>query len=173
MNSDSAFGAEPDQLQRLFEIGLDKTDLDEDTPPIARWDLLKEMPGSRIGPYQLTRILGEGGMGLVYLAQQEHPIRRHVALKVIKPGMDSARAITRFEAERQALALLDHPNIAHVLDAGTTEAGRVRYLAQGLPRYVRRGIGEVSREDQAAIDLHKCRLRRPSPRSGRQSGFRD
>ena len=77
-----------------------------------------------IGRYKLLSILGEGGMGIVYLAEQEQPIRRQVALKVIKPGMDSARVIARFEAERQALALLDHPNLAHVHDAGTTENGR-------------------------------------------------
>jgi len=71
----------------------------------------------------LLSVLGEGGMGIVYLAEQQEPIRRKVALKVIKPGMDSKRVIARFEAERQALALLDHPNIAHVYDAGTTEAG--------------------------------------------------
>jgi len=74
--------------------------------------------------YEIVEKLGEGGMGIVYLAQQKVPIKRRVALKVIKPGMDSARVIARFEAERQALALLDHPNIARVFDAGTTELGR-------------------------------------------------
>ena len=81
-------------------------------------------PGEKIGPYKLLRILGEGGYGIVYLAERHRPVKRRVALKVIKPGMDTKQVIARFEAERQALALLDHPNIAHVFNAGTTEAGR-------------------------------------------------
>ena len=91
--------------------------------------------GSRIGPYKLLQEIGEGGMGTVFMAEQEEPIRRRVALKIIKPGMDSAQIIARFEAERQALALMDHPNIARVLDAGTTESGRpyfVMELVQGV-----------------------------------------
>lgn len=92
--------------------------------------------GSTIGPYQLVRMLGEGGMGVVYHAQQLHPIRRDVALKVIKPGMDSKQVIARFESERQALALMDHPNIAHVFDAGTTSGGLPYFameLVDGIP----------------------------------------
>jgi len=89
-----------------------------------------EQPGSQIGRYKLLSVLGEGGMGIVYLAEQRQPIRRQVALKVIKPGMDSKRVIARFEAERQALALLDHPNIAHVYDAGTTETGRPYFVME-------------------------------------------
>jgi serine/threonine protein kinase/tetratricopeptide (TPR) repeat protein len=81
---------------------------------------LPEGPGSRIGPYKLLQEIGEGGMGTVYLAEQNEPVRRLVALKIIKPGMDSRQVIARFEAERQALALMDHPNIAKVLDAGQT-----------------------------------------------------
>jgi serine/threonine protein kinase len=80
-----------------------------------------ERPGTIIGPYKLVEQIGEGGMGTVYLAQQTEPVKRLVALKVIKPGMDSRQVIARFEAERQALALMDHPNIAKVFDAGTTE----------------------------------------------------
>ena len=83
-----------------------------------------EGPGTKIGHYELLKQIGEGGMGLVYLAQQKEPVKRQVALKIIKPGMDSKEVIARFDAERQALALLEHPNIAHVFDAGTTEAGR-------------------------------------------------
>jgi WD40 repeat protein/serine/threonine protein kinase len=85
-----------------------------DHPPLV------EGPGARIGPYKLREQIGEGGMGAVYVAEQQHPVRRKVALKIIKPGMDSAQVIARFEAERQALALMDHQNIARVLDAGTT-----------------------------------------------------
>jgi WD40 repeat protein/serine/threonine protein kinase len=77
-------------------------------------------PGAQIGPYKLLQQIGEGGMGVVFMAEQREPIRRLVAIKIIKPGMDSAQVIARFEAERQALALMDHPNIAKVLDAGTT-----------------------------------------------------
>jgi serine/threonine protein kinase len=97
---------------------------------------LGEQPGTRIGPYLLLRQIGEGGMGVVFMAEQETPVRRIVALKVIKPGMDSAQVIARFEAERQALALMDHSHIARVLDAGTTESGRpffVMELVDGLP----------------------------------------
>src|SRR5262249_35449456 len=93
-------------------------------------------PGAVIGPYKLLQAIGEGGMGAVFMAEQEHPVRRRVALKVIKPGMDSRQVIARFEAERQALALMDHPHIAKVLDAGTTESGRpyfVMELVKGVP----------------------------------------
>src|SRR6056297_451664 len=89
-----------------------------------------------IGPYKLLEPIGEGGMGVVYLAQQSQPVRRMVALKVIKPGMDSRQVIARFEAERQALAMMDHPNIARVLDAGTTDQGHpyfVMELVRGIP----------------------------------------
>src|SRR5262245_9954877 len=93
-------------------------------------------PESRIGPYKLLQKLGEGGMGAVYVAEQEQPVRRRVALKIIKAGMDSAHVLARFEQERQVLALLDHPNIAKVLEAGTTEAGRpyfVMEMVKGIP----------------------------------------
>jgi serine/threonine protein kinase len=83
-----------------------------------------ETVGSVIGPYKLMEQIGEGGMGVVFVAQQEQPVRRKVALKIIKPGMDTKQVIARFEAERQALAMMNHPNIAKVLDAGTT--GEVR-----------------------------------------------
>ena len=95
-----------------------------------------EGPGTRIGPYKLLQPIGEGGMGVVFMAEQERPVRRMVALKVIKPGMDTALVVARFEAERQALALMDHNHIARVLDAGTTETGRpffVMELVHGVP----------------------------------------
>ena len=88
--------------------------------------------GSEIGPYKLLNILGEGRYGIVYLAQQARPIRRKVALKIVKPGMDFRQVIARFEAEKQALALLDHPNVAQVYDAGTTEAGRPYFVIEGI-----------------------------------------
>jgi serine/threonine protein kinase/WD40 repeat protein len=97
---------------------------------------LSESPGSRIGRYKLLQAIGEGGMGVVYMAEQEEPVRRRVALKIIKLGMDTKAVVARFEAERQALALMDHPNIARVLDGGATETGRpyfVMELVQGVP----------------------------------------
>jgi eukaryotic-like serine/threonine-protein kinase len=95
-----------------------------------------ERPGSQIGRYKLLQQIGEGGMGTVYMAEQTQPVQRKVALKLIKPGMDSGQIIARFEAERQALAMMDHINIARVLDAGTTEHGRpyfVMELIHGVP----------------------------------------
>ena len=90
----------------------------------------REEVGKRIGPYKLLQELGEGGCGVVYMAEQEAPVRRKVALKVIKLGMDTKNVIARFEAERQALALMDHPNIARVLDAGATETGRPYFVME-------------------------------------------
>ena len=94
--------------------------------------LKPEEPGDRIGRYKLLQQIGEGGCGVVYMAEQEEPVRRRVALKVIKLGMDTKEVIARFEAERQALAMMDHPNIAKVLDAGATRDG---------PAVLRHGTG--------------------------------
>jgi serine/threonine protein kinase len=107
-----------------------------DTPIPGGRTEVQEGPGTRIGSYQLVQEVGAGGMGTVFLAAQTEPVKRQVALKVIKPGMDSRQVIARFEGERQALALMDHPNIARVLDAGTTESGRpyfVMELVTGVP----------------------------------------
>jgi WD40 repeat protein/serine/threonine protein kinase len=108
----------------------------DDAQPALPGQALVEAVGMRIGPYQLVQQLGEGGMGTVFVADQATPVKRRVALKVIKPGMDSAQILYRFEAERQALALMDHSNIAKVLDGGTTPAGRpyfVMELVKGVP----------------------------------------
>jgi eukaryotic-like serine/threonine-protein kinase len=106
-------------------------------PPLAAHAApAAEGPGTMIGPYKLVQPIGEGGMGTVWLAQQTEPVKRLVALKIIKPGMDSRQVIARFEAERQALALMDHPHIAKVLDGGTTSSGRpffVMELVKGVP----------------------------------------
>lgn len=105
-------------------------------PDVPAADGPREAPGARIGPYKLLQPIGEGGMGVVWMAEQQESVRRLVALKVIKAGMDSAQVVARFEAERQALALMDHPHIAKVFDAGTTEAGRpyfVMELVKGIP----------------------------------------
>jgi WD40 repeat protein/serine/threonine protein kinase len=101
------------------------------TPPTAA-----EGPGAHVGPYKLLQQIGEGGMGTVFMAEQTEPVRRKVALKLIRPGMGSDQVVARFEAERQALALMDHPNIARVIDAGTTADGRpyfVMELVKGVP----------------------------------------
>src|SRR5438093_686898 len=89
-----------------------------------------EKPGDRISRYKLLQQIGEGGCGVVYMAKQEEPVRRQVALKIIKLGMDTRSVIGRFEAERQALALMDHPNIAKVLDAGATDTGRPYFVME-------------------------------------------
>src|SRR5262249_7497922 len=99
------------------------------------WVPVTEKSGDRIGRFKLLQKLGEGGCGVVYMAEQEEPVRRKVALKVIKLGMDTKSVVARFEAERQALALMDHPHIAKVLDAGATETGRpffVMELVRGI-----------------------------------------
>ena len=134
---DSIFGAEPDRLRQLIRTGMDVDDAEVHDNSLSRHvDGLMERPGTRIGCYKLLKILGEGGMGMVYLAKQEQLIRRRVALKIIKPGMDSKKVLARFEAERQALALLDHPNIAQVYDAGTSDSGRPYFVMEyvkGIP----------------------------------------
>ena len=89
-----------------------------------------EGPGTVIGPYKMLQQIGEGGFGTVYMAEQAKPVRRQVALKIIKPGMDTKDVIARFETERQALALMDHPNVAKVLDAGTTDSGRPYFVME-------------------------------------------
>ncbi|HVC92560.1 MAG TPA: serine/threonine-protein kinase, partial [Pirellulales bacterium] len=97
---------------------------------------IAERPGATIGPYKLLEQIGEGGFGVVFMAEQQQPVRRKVALKVLKPGMDTRQVVARFEAERQALALMDHPNIAHVYDGSASDAGRpyfVMELVRGLP----------------------------------------
>lgn len=104
----------------------------ETVPPQS----VAEEPGKMVGPYKLLQQIGEGGFGVVYMAEQQEPVRRKVALKVIKPGMDTKEVVARFEAERQALALMDHPHIARVFEAGATESGRpyfVMELVRGIP----------------------------------------
>jgi len=115
-----------------------------------------EGPGTVIGPYKLLEQIGEGGMGIVYMAEQTEPVRRKVALKIIKPGMDTKQVIARFEAERQALAIMDHPNIAKVLDAGATSEGGV--WGGGRPYFVMelvRGIPITAYCDQHRLPIHK------------------
>lgn len=115
--------------------------------------------GSMIGPYQLKELLGEGGFGLVFSAEQQPPLHRHVALKLIKPGMDSGEIIARFKAERQALALMDHPHIATVYDAGTTEAGHpyfVMELVQGRAITEYCDLHQLTTQDRLTLFITVC-----------------
>ncbi|MHC4706875.1 MAG: serine/threonine protein kinase [Planctomycetota bacterium] len=119
-----------DSEQSIVEAAASSLDMTLETGPLS------EGAGTRIGRYKLLQLIGEGGFGVVYMAEQEKPIRRRVALKIIKLGMDTKQVIARFEAERQALAMMEHPNIAKVLDAGATETGRpyfVMELVKGIP----------------------------------------
>ncbi len=123
-------------LLRAHEASASFPDESSLAPAATVDDLIRERPGTVIGPYKLLEQIGEGGMGLVFVAEQQQPVRRKVALKVIKPGMDSRQVIARFEAERQALAIMDHPHIAKVHDGGTTPEGRpyfVMELVKGTP----------------------------------------
>src|SRR5258708_35919777 len=130
------------RVSALLQAHQEMGSFREEAPAVARTidmpaeRLVAAAPGTIIGPYKLLQQIGEGGMGVVYMAEQAAPVRRKVALKIIKPGMDTREVIARFEAERQALALMDHPNIARVFDGGATEAGRpyfVMELVRGVP----------------------------------------
>jgi serine/threonine-protein kinase len=128
-----------DRVQRLLEAHGDQKSLHIPSPSRAEVTVDRpnaEHPDDAIGPYELREQIGEGGMGVVYVAEQTQPVRRRVALKIIKPGMDSRQVVARFEAERQALAMMDHPNIARVFDGGTSPSGRpyfVMELVRGIP----------------------------------------
>jgi serine/threonine protein kinase/tetratricopeptide (TPR) repeat protein len=119
-----------EQVLSLLEAHEGAGDFLKYTQAIPPVTLLTEKPGDRIGRYKLLEQIGEGGCGVVYMAEQEEPVRRRVALKVIKLGMDTKQVIARFEAERQALALMDHPNIAKVLDGGATDTGRPYFVME-------------------------------------------
>ncbi|HEX5272450.1 MAG TPA: serine/threonine-protein kinase, partial [Gemmataceae bacterium] len=126
------------RVERLLEAHAEADSFLAEGPPVAAasTDLAAEAGGTAIGLYKLLEQIGEGGMGTVWMAQQTEPVKRLVAVKLIKAGMDSQQVVARFEAERQALALMDHANIARVLDAGTTSAGRpyfVMDLVKGVP----------------------------------------
>jgi serine/threonine protein kinase len=118
-----------------------------------------EKPGDKIGRYKLRKQIGEGGCGVVYVADQEEPVRRRVALKVIKLGMDTKQVIARFETERQALALMDHPNIAKVFDAGATDTGRpyfVMELVRGIKITDYCDKNNLSTEERLKLFIHAC-----------------
>ncbi len=118
-----------------------------------------ERPGTIIGPYKLLEQIGEGGFGLVFMAEQQQPVRRKVALKILKPGMDTRQVIARFEAERQALALMDHPNIARVLDAGETGSGRPHFvmeLVKGVPITDYCDQNRLTTRERLVLFTHVC-----------------
>ena len=120
---------------------------------------IREGPGTIIGPYKLLEQIGEGGFGLVFMAEQQQPVRRKVALKILKPGMDTRQVIARFEAERQALALMDHPNIAKVLDAGETATGRpyfVMELVHGVPITDYCDQNRLTTRERLELFVHVC-----------------
>jgi serine/threonine protein kinase len=121
---------EPDAPQGLCPQCLMKLGLEGDADVTIGDAGLVGGPGSVIGRYKLLEEIGEGGMAVVYMAEQQEPIRRKVALKIIKLGMDTKQVIARFEAERQVLAMMDHPNVAKVLDAGATDAGRPYFVME-------------------------------------------
>jgi len=118
------------KVEALAKAYDEKGDFVEKTLPVSERELIGEGPGTVIGRYKLLQQIGEGGFGVVFMAEQVEPVQRKVALKIIKPGMDTKEVIARFEAERQALALMDHPNIAQVLDGGATESGRPYFVME-------------------------------------------
>jgi len=137
----------------------DKRSGENEPVPTASFTDEAGLPASQIGPYKLLSVLGEGGYGIVYLAERLRPVKRRVALKVIKPGMDTKQVIARFEAERQALALLEHPNIAHVFNAGTTEAGRPYFVMEyvkGVPITEHCDRHKLSIEERLNLFLQVC-----------------
>lgn len=109
-----------------------------------------EALGQSLGPYKLLQVIGEGGCGMVYMAEQHQPVRRQVAVKIIKLGMDTKQVIARFEAERQALAMMDHPNIAKILDAGATEAGRPYFVMELV-----RGVSITKYCDENRLNINE------------------
>ena len=131
-------------LERPHALGPNKTSAAPAPLPI------KALPSQMIGRYKLLEKIGEGGFGEVYAAEQREPVKRRVALKIIKPGMDTRQVIARFEAERQALALMDHPNIARVFDAGATESGRPYFVMELV-----RGIRITDFCDEASLPMEK------------------
>jgi serine/threonine protein kinase len=152
---DSALRARVDALLRAHaeDSLLEPTGIRND-PLTAADPIRREAPGVTIGRYKLLEMLGEGGFGAVWLAEQKEPVRRQVALKIIKLGMDTLQVVARFEAERQLLAMMDHPNIAKVLDGGTTENGRpyfVMELVRGIP--ITRFCDENRLSPQDRLDL--------------------
>ncbi len=130
-----------------------------DPGPTVERAPVSEGPGTQIGRYKLLQKIGEGGFGVVYMAEQQRPIQRKVALKIIKPGMDTQSVIARFEAERQALALMDHPNISRVFDGGATDSGRpyfVMELVKGVPITEYSDVNNLTTDDRLQLFMTVC-----------------
>jgi tetratricopeptide (TPR) repeat protein len=158
-DDDSIFGASPERFDRFIFEAWQNPDVDEQDAPTLAAQMLSEQLGGQIGRYKLLSILGEGGMGIVYLAEQERPVRRQVALKVIKPGMDSKRVLARFEAEQQALAMMEHPHVARVHDAGLTPSGRPYFIMEhvkGVPITEYCDKHRLTVEERLRLFLHVC-----------------
>ncbi|MHC4580712.1 MAG: tetratricopeptide repeat protein, partial [Planctomycetota bacterium] len=155
----SLYGVPPDRVDRLLCYGLTPPEGNGEAAPPPALDRFGEEPGGCIDRYQLLQVLGEGGMGIVYLAQQDEPVKRQVALKVIRPGMDSKRVLARFEAEKQALALMDHPHIARVIDAGLTLSARPYFVMEhvkGLPITEYCDTHKLTVEERLRLFMHVC-----------------
>ena len=130
---------------------------------------LSEVSGTRIGRYKLLEQIGEGGFGVVWMAEQEEPVRRRVALKIIKLGMDTKEVLARFEAERQALAMMEHPNIASVFDGGATDTGRpyfVMELVKGIPITDYCDAAKLSTRERLDLFMQVCQAVQHAPQKG-------
>jgi serine/threonine protein kinase/tetratricopeptide (TPR) repeat protein len=158
------FGLPPEQVGRVLSAG-GEPQLAQVVPagspadPTGAMSRSLEQPGHSIGRYKLLQVLGEGGMGVVYLAEQTEPVRRQVALKIIKPGMDSKRVVARFEAEQQALAMMEHPHIARVYDAGLAPSGRPYFVMEyvkGIPITEHCDKYRLTIEERLRLFLHVC-----------------
>ena len=152
-----------EQEQDFLKSAKPELPLTTDQKPI------KEAPGQEIGRYKLLQKIGEGGFGVVFMAEQVRPVRRKVAVKVIKPGMDSNAVVARFEAERQALAMMDHPNIARVLDGGATEEGRpyfVMELVQGVPITEYCDKNQLNTEERLHLFVSVCKAMQHAHQKG-------
>ncbi len=152
LSKDTPYGLCP---RCLMGVALEKEPIcDFGDAPIS------EGPGTVIGRYRLLELLGEGGMGQVYLAEQQEPVQRRVALKIVKLGMDTMQVVARFRAEQQTLAMLEHPNIAHVFDAGTTESGRPYFVmeyVEGVPITEYCDAHRLSLDERLELFLQVCR----------------
>jgi eukaryotic-like serine/threonine-protein kinase len=149
------------RVERLLEAHSEANSFLDASPAVVATtcDLPTARPGSIIGPYKLLEEIGEGGFGIVFMAEQQEPIHRKVALKVLKPGMDSRQVVARFEAERQALALMDHPNIAKVLEAGQTTSGQpyfVMDLVKGVPITEYCDQNRLTPRERLELFVHVC-----------------